>query len=84
MCFRMAGYGPFFGHGLGHSVGLEIHEEPRFSPREEAIIPENTVISVEPGLYLPNWGGVRIEDLVVVKKDGYINLTHSPKELIIL
>ena len=82
--FQEAGYGPFFGHGLGHSVGLEIHEEPRFSPREEAIIPENTVISVEPGLYLPNWGGVRIEDLVVVKKDGYINLTHSPKELIIL
>jgi len=82
--FQDAGYGPFFGHGLGHSVGLEIHEEPRFSPREENTIPENTVISVEPGLYLPNWGGVRIEDLVVVKKDGYINLTHSPKELIIL
>ena len=82
--FQDAGYGPFFGHGLGHSVGLEIHEEPRFSPRAEEVIQENTVISVEPGLYLPNWGGVRIEDLVVVKKDGCINLTHSPKELIIL
>lgn len=82
--FQDAGYGPFFGHGLGHSVGLEIHEEPRFSPREEGVIHENTVITVEPGLYLPNWGGVRIEDLVVVKKDGCINLTHSPKELIIL
>jgi len=82
--FQDAGYGPFFGHGLGHSVGLEIHEEPRFSPRVEEEIPENTVISVEPGLYLPRWGGVRIEDLVVVKKDGYINLTHSPKDLIIL
>ena len=82
--FQDAGYGPFFGHGLGHSVGLEIHEEPRFSPRAEEIIQENTVISVEPGLYLPNWGGVRIEDLEKIKKDGCINLTHSPKELIIL
>lgn len=82
--FQDAGYGPFFGHGLGHSVGLEIHEEPRFSPKAEEIIQENMVITVEPGLYLSNWGGVRIEDLVVVKKDGCINLTHSPKELIIL
>ena len=82
--FQDAGYGSFFGHGLGHSVGLEIHEEPRFSPKAEEVIQENTVITVEPGLYLPNWGGVRIEDLVVVKKDGCINLTHSPKELIIL
>jgi Xaa-Pro aminopeptidase len=82
--FQDAGYGAFFGHGLGHSVGLEIHEEPRFSPKAEDVIQENMVITVEPGLYLPNWGGVRIEDLVVIKKDGYINLTHSPKELIIL
>ena len=82
--FQDAGYGPFFGHGLGHSVGLEIHEEPRFSPKAEEVMQENMVITVEPGLYLPNWGGVRIEDLVVIKKDGYINLTHSPKELIIL
>lgn len=82
--FEDAGYGPFFGHGLGHSVGLEIHEEPRFSPKAEEEMQENMVITVEPGLYLPNWGGVRIEDLVVIKKDGYINLTHSPKELIIL
>jgi Xaa-Pro aminopeptidase len=82
--FQDAGYGAFFGHGLGHSVGLEIHEEPRFSPKAEDVMQENMVITVEPGLYLPNWGGVRIEDLVVIKKDGYINLTHSPKELIIL
>lgn len=82
--FKDAGYGANFGHGLGHSVGLEIHEEPRFSPKAEEIIQENMVITVEPGLYLPDWGGVRIEDLVVVKKDGYVNLTHSPKELIIL
>ena len=82
--FNEAGYGQYFGHGLGHSVGLEIHEEPRFSPRAEETILENMVITVEPGLYLPDWGGVRIEDLVVVKEDGYINLTKSPKELIIL
>ena len=82
--FQEAGYGAYFGHGLGHSVGLEIHEAPTFAPRTEDIIPENTVITVEPGLYLPNWGGVRIEDLIVVKEDGCINLTHSPKELIIL
>lgn len=82
--FQEAGYGQYFGHGLGHSVGLEIHEEPRFSPKAEEAIKENTVITVEPGLYLPNWGGVRIEDLVVVTADGYINLTHSPKDLIIL
>ena len=82
--FQDAGYGPFFGHGLGHCVGLEIHEEPRFSPKIEEIIQENMVITVEPGLYLPNWGGVRIEDLVVVRKDGCMNLTHSPKDLIIL
>ncbi len=82
--FQNAGYGPFFGHALGHGVGLEIHEEPRFSPSEEGVIAANTVISVEPGLYLPNWGGVRIEDLIVVREEGYQNLTHSPKDLIIL
>lgn len=82
--FQEAGYGAYFGHGLGHSVGLEIHEAPTFAPRTEDIIPENTVITVEPGLYLPDWGGVRIEDLIVVKEDGCINLAHSPKELIIL
>lgn len=82
--FKDAGYGNFFGHGLGHSVGLEIHEKPGFSPSEHETVEENMVISVEPGLYLQNWGGVRIEDLVVVKKDGYENLTHSPKQLIIL
>ena len=85
MCFRDAGYGPFFGHGLGHCVGLEIHEEPRFSPKIEEIIQENMVITVEPGLYLPI-GAVykNLEDMVVVRKDGCMNLTHSPKDLIIL
>lgn len=78
------GYGEYFGHGLGHGVGLDIHEEPRFSPKCDVITKENMVITVEPGIYLPGRFGVRIEDLVVVKKDGYENLTHSEKELIVL
>lgn len=81
---KSEGYGDFFGHGLGHGVGLDIHEEPRFSPKCQVITKENMVITVEPGIYLPNRFGVRIEDLVVVTKKGYENLTHSDKELIIL
>lgn len=78
------GYGEYFGHGLGHSVGLEIHEEPRFSPKCDVITKENMVITDEPGIYLPGKFGVRIEDLLVVKEDGCECLSHSPKELIIL
>lgn len=78
------GYGEYFGHGLGHSVGLQIHEEPRFSPKCDVITEENMVITDEPGIYLPGKFGVRIEDLVVVKKDGYERLSNSPKELIII
>ena len=81
---KNAGYGEYFGHGLGHSVGIEIHENPRFSMMEEQVIEENMVLTVEPGIYLPGFGGVRIEDMVVVTKDGIKNLTHSPKELIII
>lgn len=78
------GYGEYFGHGLGHGVGLDIHEEPRFSPKCKVMTKENMVITDEPGIYLPGRFGVRIEDLVVVKKEGYECLSHSPKELIIL
>lgn len=81
---KVKGYGSYFGHGLGHSVGLEIHEEPRFSPKCKTIIKENMVITDEPGIYLPGQFGVRIEDLIVVKKDGYEKLSNSEKELIIL
>lgn len=81
---KKQGYGEYFGHGLGHGVGLDIHEEPRFSPKCDVITKENMVITVEPGIYLPGRFGVRIEDLVVVKKDGYENLTNSKKELIVL
>ncbi|TCT16909.1 Xaa-Pro aminopeptidase [Natranaerovirga pectinivora] len=76
------GYGEYFGHGLGHAVGLYIHESPRLSPLGHDTLEENMVVTVEPGIYVPKFGGVRIEDIVIVKKDGVINLTKSPKELI--
>ena len=79
-----AGYGRNFGHGLGHSVGIEIHEMPSFSPKCEDIVEKGHVITVEPGIYVENFGGVRIEDLVAVTDDGINDLTHSPKELIII
>lgn len=79
-----AGYGANFGHGLGHSVGIEIHEMPSLSPKCNEKLKSGHVITVEPGIYIEDFGGVRIEDLVVVRDDGIQNLTHSPKELIIL
>ncbi|WP_405732817.1 M24 family metallopeptidase [Anaerovibrio slackiae] len=78
-----AGYGRYFGHGLGHSVGLEIHEEPRLSPSSTCeALAEDMLVTVEPGIYIPDWGGVRIEDTVAVREGGCEILTHSPKELI--
>lgn len=77
-----AGYEGCFGHGLGHSVGLFIHEEPSLSIREERIIQENVVETIEPGIYIKGFGGVRIEDLVVVTKNGCENYTNSTKDLI--
>lgn len=78
---REAGYGDYFGHGLGHAVGLDIHEEPRLSPRDESILEPGMIVSVEPGIYLPGWGGVRVEDLVLVTAKGCQVLTQSPKTL---
>lgn len=79
-----AGYGEFFGHGYGHSLGLEVHEAPNPNGRNPLPLPENAVCSAEPGIYLPGKFGVRIEDVVIFKKDGYENITFSPKNLIIV
>lgn len=77
-----AGYKGCFGHGLGHSLGLFIHENPRLSPGEDGIIPAGAVETVEPGIYIKGFGGVRIEDLVLVTENGCENFTHSDKQLI--
>ena len=80
-----AGYGPYFGHGFGHSLGLDIHEAPNANPRGEALMAENDVCSAEPGIYLPGRFGVRIEDVMVLRADGAEVITKAPKdELIIL
>lgn len=76
------GYGEQFGHGMGHGVGLAIHESPRAAVGSKDIFVENNIITVEPGIYIPDWGGVRIEDMLVVKEGCSRNLTSSPKELI--
>jgi Xaa-Pro aminopeptidase len=77
-----AGHGEHFGHGLGHGVGIVVHEAPRLAPAVEAKLEPGMVTSVEPGVYVPGWGGVRIEDLVLVTGDGCRVLTGSPKELL--
>ncbi len=79
-----AGYGKYFGHALGHSVGLFIHEEPRLSPNEETVLKPNMIETVEPGIYIPGEFGVRIEDMVIITDNGCRNFCTSPKELIVL
>jgi Xaa-Pro aminopeptidase len=79
-----AGFGKYFGHSLGHGVGVEIHEAPRLSKPAETLLEPGMVVTIEPGIYLPGKGGVRIEDLVVVTKDGCDILTSMPKELTVL
>ena len=79
-----AGYKGCFGHALGHSVGIDVHESPNLSPNNTTLLKTGNVVTVEPGIYLENKFGVRIEDMVFVTEDGCINLTTSPKELIIL
>ncbi len=76
-----AGHKEHFGHGLGHGVGLEVHEGPRLSPRSDDVLAAGEVVTVEPGVYLPGSFGVRIEDFVVVAEDGCRNLSTVPKDL---
>jgi len=79
-----AGYGKCFGHGYGHSLGLEIHEAPNCNPSNDKPMPAGAVASAEPGIYLPDKFGVRIEDVTVITENGCENITKSPKNLIIL
>ena len=78
------GYGEAFGHSTGHGIGLEVHEGPALSFRSDTLLQPNMVVTVEPGIYLPGIGGVRIEDDIVITETGNEKLTHSKKELIIL
>jgi len=79
-----AGYGAYFGHGYGHSLGLEIHEPPNCNPSGETVMEAGMVTSAEPGIYLPGKFGVRIEDVVIFTENGNENITRSPKNLIIV
>lgn len=76
------GFGEAFGHSLGHGLGLEVHEAPRLAPTAEAILPRHAVVTVEPGVYLPGWGGVRLEDDVYLGPDGPERLSDGRTELV--
>jgi Xaa-Pro aminopeptidase len=78
------GFGDYFGHGLGHGVGLEVHEFPTVSPRSEDVAEEGMVFTIEPGIYIPELGGVRIEDMVLVTADSCRTLTRLNKNLLVL
>ena len=73
---------PTIPHSLGHGIGIEVHEPPRLSPKSKDILRPGMVFSIEPGIYIPGYGGVRIEDLVLIKENKLEILTHSPKEII--
>jgi Xaa-Pro aminopeptidase len=81
---RNAGYGDYFGHGTGHGVGLEVHENPVIGPESEDVLVEGMVFTIEPGIYIPGWGGVRIEDMVVVTGSGCEVLTGLSKEVTVI
>jgi len=79
-----AGYGEYFGHGFGHSIGLEVHESLKASPMSKDILPAGAVISAEPGIYLPGRYGVRIEDILYITENGSENITNLNKKLTVL
>ena len=78
------GYGDYYTHGTGHGLGLEIHTSPRFSPKSNQVLEKNNVMTIEPGIYLVGWGGVRIEDDVIIGDDGCEILNKTTKDLVIL
>jgi Xaa-Pro aminopeptidase len=78
------GYGDQFGHGLGHGIGMEVHEAPRLSPQSNVVLEPGMVVTVEPGIYIPQFGGVRIEDDVVITETGIQIYTHSTKQFVVL
>ena len=82
--FARYGYGEYFCHGLGHGVGLDIHENPSLNRISEQVLQSNCLVTVEPGIYLPGWGGIRIEDTVLITDNGYESLFSSPLELLCL
>ena len=81
---REAGFGEYFGHGLGHGLGLEVHEQPALSLRGETILAPGMAVTIEPGIYIPGWGGVRIEDMTLITPGGVESLTRCPRELIVI
>ena len=83
-CLVARGFGEAFGHGLGHGLGLEVHEAPRLSRLAEGSLPDGSVVTIEPGVYVPGWGGVRLEDDVHVTAAGAELLTEFPRELVVL
>lgn len=76
------GFGKQFGHGLGHGIGLEVHESPAINRRNKKPLKAGMVITIEPGIYIPGWGGIRIEDMVLVTEDGCRVLSHFPKQIV--
>lgn len=81
---RRAGFGEHFGHGLGHGVGLLVHDPPRVSWMNSDPLRPGMVVTIEPGIYIPGWGGVRIEDVAIIQEDGCEDITKAPKNLISL